>query len=336
MVCRRPAQFTTQIIVKCCGKGTRIPDYGFYHMLAYTGVLDLAHPGPFNVTMKLAQDIRVLVRRALVEDIGHGDLTTVAIGVAGRQATAIVWGKSDGVLYGSAIFEEVLRHLDKRVAIRWRIKDGQAYVAGTKLATVEGDAAALLSGERTALNFLARLSGVATLTRKFVEKVAGTRAGVLDTRKTTPGWRLLEKQAVKAGGGINHRMGLDDAIMIKNNHITACGGIENALKKVRQRRSRRKVPIICETRSIREVRLALAYGVDWILLDHFGPARLEKAVAEVRRFEKKHRCRIALEGSGGVNLRNVRARAQTGIDYLSVGALTQSAPAADISMQLLG
>ena len=288
-------------------------------------------------SMKLSVHTQRLIERALAEDIGRGDLTTQAIAVAGQRGKAVVWGKSDGVLFGCGVFAEVFRQLDKSITVRWRVRDGRAYAAGTRLAIIEGDRAALLTGERTALNFLAHLSGVATLTRKFVDKVAGTKARVLDTRKTTPGWRELEKQAVKAGGGVNHRMGLDDAVMIKNNHITACGGIENALKRVLRgpQQPRRKVPIICETRTMHEVRKAAEYGVDWLLLDHFGPARLRRVVAEIRRFEKKNRRRIILECSGGVNLQNIRARAATGIDYLSVGALTQSAPAADISLQLL-
>lgn len=293
------------------------------------------YTGCLMYLMKLTTHTRRLVQRALQEDVGRGDLTTQAIGPAGRRGKAVLWGKSDGVLFGCRVFEEVFRQLDKRVTVRWRIRDGRAYSAVTKLALVEGNQAALLTGERTALNFLAHLSGVATLTRKFVEKTAGTTARVLDTRKTTPGWRELEKQAVKAGGGVNHRMGLDDAVMIKNNHITACSGIENALERVFHHRPRRNMPIICETRTMREVRTAAAYGVDWILLDHFGPARLRKVVAEIRRIEKKNRRRIILECSGGVNLQNIRARALTGIDYLSVGALTQSAPASDISLQLL-
>ncbi len=298
------------------------------------GELDLCCRHVFNVNMELSGHTKRLIEQALVEDIGRGDLTTKAVKLAGQRGRAIIWGKSDGVLYGRRVFEDVFRRLDNLVRFRWFINDGQNYVVGTKLAMATGDLAALLSGERTALNFLAHLTGVATLTRRFVEKIAGTGAGVLDTRKTTPGWRELEKQAVKAGGGINHRMGLDDAVMIKNNHITACSGIENALSRVMTGR-RLKIPIICETRTMQEVRMAAEYGVDWILLDHFGPARLRRAVAEIRRFEKQHHHHITLESSGGINLCNIRSRAETGIDFLSVGALTQAAPAADISLQLL-
>lgn len=288
-------------------------------------------------TMNLSVHSRRLVTRALEEDVGRGDLTTQAIVVAGRRGKAIVLAKSDGVLFGCRVFEEAFRQLDNAFRARWRIREGSAYPVGTRLATLQGDQAALLTGERTALNFLAHLSGIATLTRKFVKAIAGTGARVLDTRKTTPGWRELEKQAVKAGGGVNHRLGLDDAVMIKNNHITACGSIETALQKVRQahRRSRRKTPVICEVRTMREARKAVEYGSDWILLDHFGPAHLRKVVVEIRRFERQSGRRIILECSGGVNLKNIRARAETGVDFLSVGALTQSAPAVDISLRLI-
>jgi len=287
--------------------------------------------------MRLSAHTRHLVKLALEEDIGRGDVTTQAIGVAGRRGKAVVLGKSDGVLFGCFVFEEVFRQLKKTTRVRWHVKDGNPYKAGTKLAAIEGDLATLLTGERVALNFIARLSGIATLTRKFARAVSGTKAKVLDTRKTTPGWRELEKHATKAGGAVNHRMGLDDAVMIKNNHITACGDVQTALEMVKQaqKRTRRKVPIICETRTVQEVRVAINSGVDWILLDHFGPARLRKVVTEVRRFERGSGCRIILECSGGVTLSNIRARAQTGVDYLSVGALTQAAPAADISMKLI-
>ncbi len=284
----------------------------------------------------MTPDIRKLVAAALAEDLGKGDVTTTAIGVKGTPGKAFVLAKSDGVLFGCDIFAEVFRQLDRKLKIKWRVKEGRSYKAGTKLATLEADTAALLTGERTALNFLAHLSGIATYTKRFVDAVKGTRAGVLDTRKTHPGWRKLQKAAVKAGGGVNHRMGLDDAVMIKNNHITVCGGIEAALRSVmeKQGRSRAKIPIICETQTMREVRLAVDYGVDWILLDHFGPARLRKVVAEIRRIEKQTGRRIVLESSGGITLKNIRAKAATGVDYLSVGALTQSAPAVDISLRL--
>jgi len=290
-----------------------------------------------NGYMKLSTHTRRLIARALEEDIGRGDVTTRAIGVAGRRGRAVLLAKSDGVLFGSQLFEEVFQELDRSCHIRWQVRDGRPYAAGTKLAHLDGDQAALLAGERTALNFLAHLSGITTLTRKFVDAVAGTRSKVLDTRKTTPGLRELEKQAVKAGGGVNHRMGLYDAVMIKNNHITACGSIEQALHRVIEahKRTRNKLPIICETRTMNEVRKAVEYGVDWILLDHFGPERLRRVVKEVRRLERKMGCRMILESSGGVTLKNILARAQSGVDFISVGALTQSAPAVDLSLRLI-
>ena len=287
--------------------------------------------------MAISINTRRLVTNALMEDIGPGDVTTQALSVAGRRGRAILLGKSTGVLYGCGVFEEVFRRLDRSFRVRWRVPEGRMFAAGTIVAQVQGNQSALLIGERTALNFLAHLSGVAALTQKFVAAVNGTRAKVLDTRKTTPGWRELEKQAVKAGGGVNHRMGLYDAVMIKNNHITACGGIEAALRRVldTQRRARKKLPIICEARTMVDVRAAIEWGVNWILLDHFGPARLRRIVAEVRRRERKIGRRIVLECSGGVTLKNIRARAQSGVDFISVGALTQSAPAVDFSLRLL-
>jgi len=287
--------------------------------------------------MKISTHIQQLITRALEEDIGQGDITTTAIKVAGLAGQAVLLGKSAGVLCGRRVFEYVFQQLDSSIRLEWEVKEGKPFKAGTRVANLHGDQAALLTGERTALNFLAHLSGIATLTSEFVAAIKGTEAQVLDTRKTTPGWRDLEKQAVAAGGGTNHRMNLHDAVMIKNNHITACGDIDLALEKVFYSRNRTEqdTPIICETRTIQEVRKAVAAGVRWILLDHFTPAQLRKVVEEVRKIERERDVRIILESSGGVTLKNIRARAETGVDYISVGALTQSAPAVDFSLRLV-
>jgi nicotinate-nucleotide pyrophosphorylase (carboxylating) len=287
--------------------------------------------------MKLSTHTHRLIARALEEDVGKGDVTTKAIKVVGIDGRAVLLGKSAGILSGCKVFERVFQQLDGSVRVQWEVKEAKPFKAGTRLAVLEGDQAALLTGERTALNFLAHLSGIATLTSQYVAAVEGTDAQILDTRKTTPGWRELEKQAVKAGGGTNHRMNLHDAVMIKNNHVTACGDIALALEKVMyaRRRASREIPIVCETRTIQDVRKAVAAGVRWILLDHFTPGQLRKVVAEVRGIKQEGDGRIILESSGDVTLKNIRARAETGVDYISVGSLTQSAPAVDFSLRLV-
>jgi nicotinate-nucleotide pyrophosphorylase (carboxylating) len=287
--------------------------------------------------MKLSTHTHRLIARALEEDVGKGDVTTKAIKVVGIDGRAVLLGKSAGILSGCKVFERVFQQLDGSVRVQWEVKEAKPFKAGTRLAVLEGDQAALLTGERTALNFLAHLSGIATLTSQYVAAVEGTDAQILDTRKTTPGWRELEKQAVKAGGGTNHRMNLHDAVMIKNNHVTACGDIALALEKVMyaRRRASREIPIVCETRTIQDVRKAVAAGVRWILLDHFTPGQLRKVVAEVRGIKQEGDGWIILESSGDVTLKNIRARAETGVDYISVGSLTQSAPAVDFSLRLV-
>jgi len=277
------------------------------------------------------------VKTALAEDIGAGDATTQAVGIAGTRGKAVIIAKEDGVLFGQDVVREMFRQLDPKVRIRWNAEDGEAFGSGSEVAVIRTDQAVLLSGERTALNFLCHLSGIATMTNSFVRRIHGTPAQILDTRKTLPGWRHLHKAAVKAGGGVNHRIGLFDAIMIKNNHVTACGGIDEALRRVFEKRdkTKRKLPVICEARTLLEVRTVLRYNVDWILLDNFGPAILRRIVREVRKYEKIHRCRVTLEASGGVTLQTVRSRAEAGVDFISIGALTHSAPAVDMSLRLV-
>ena len=268
-----------------------------------------------------------LIRAALEEDLVRGDVTTRLTVPVGLQATATVLAKQDGVLAGLPLIARVFAVMGAReVRVDERARDGDAFTTGTVLATVEGPAEDLLVGERLSLNLLQQLSGVATMTRRFVDAVAGTKARVIDTRKTTPGLRALEKYAVRMGGGLNHRAGLDDGILIKDNHITAAGGVAAALAAARAGAPHGlRIEIECAT--IAQVDEALANGADALLLDNMTPAQLTEAVRRVAG-------RALTEASGGVTLATVRAVAETGVDFISVGALTHSAPAVDISMKI--
>ncbi|RME37314.1 MAG: carboxylating nicotinate-nucleotide diphosphorylase [Deltaproteobacteria bacterium] len=269
-------------------------------------------------------EIRRLVQQALHEDIGLGDITTQATIEPGTQARAELVAKEDFVLAGIDVAREVFVQLDPRVAFEALKQDGQKVARGDVLAWIKGEAAVLLQGERVALNLLQRMCGVATLTRRFVDAVAGTRAKIGDTRKTTPGLRAVEKYAVRVGGGCNHRTALYDGVLIKENHIAAAGGIAAAIERARAR-----VPhlmkIEIETTNLDEVRQALEAGADCILLDNMSLEQLREAVALVDG-------RALLEASGGVNLETVADIAATGVDLISVGALTHSYRAVDISM----
>ncbi|MFA5113280.1 MAG: carboxylating nicotinate-nucleotide diphosphorylase [Candidatus Margulisiibacteriota bacterium] len=269
-----------------------------------------------------------LVKLALAEDLGPGDITTRAVVGRGERAQAAVRAKERGVICGQAIAAEVFKHLDPRVKYAAKVKDGALVKKGKVIALVSGPARAILTGERTALNFLQHLSGIATLTRKFVARVPGTRCQVLDTRKTVPGLRLLEKYAVKCGGGANHRLGLHDAILIKDNHVKQAGGIGEAVYQVK-RQGFRANKIEAEAKTLGEVKAALSVGVGRVLLDNMSVKMLRQAVKLCKK------ARIKTEASGGVNLKNVRAIAKTGVDFISVGALTHSAPALDISLKVL-
>jgi nicotinate-nucleotide pyrophosphorylase (carboxylating) len=273
---------------------------------------------------KLSQQ---LIRLAYTEDIGGGDITSEL--TVGKRLTgqAMIVAKSAGVFSGSEPFRYAFRLASPKVKINMLIKDGQRYKPGKKLASITGPAQALLKGERLVLNLISHLSGVATLTSLFVAKVKGTQATVLDTRKTMPGMRLLEKQAVAHGGGRNHRIGLYDMILIKDNHIAAAGGIANALKRT----AKAKCKVEIEVADLRQLREALEYSPDIIMLDNFTPAMIKKAVAIVKATKPK----IKIEVSGGVNLKTVREYALAGVDFISVGALTHSAPAADFSMRYI-
>jgi nicotinate-nucleotide pyrophosphorylase (carboxylating) len=273
---------------------------------------------------KLPRDIDAVVSRALEEDIGRGDLTAELI-PSGSRFGAQVITRDDAVLCGQPWFDEVFRQLDRRVRVEWSAHDADTVRANQVLCTLEGPARALLTGERTALNFLQTLSGTATITRRYVEAVAGTRAVILDTRKTLPGLRTAQKYAVRCGGGENHRMGLYDAILIKENHIAASGSVANAVKMARAR-APGGVTVEVEVENLDQLREALAAGADRLLLDNFSLKRLREAVTETAG-------RARLEASGGITIDNIRAIAETGVDCISIGALTKHVRAVDLSMR---
>jgi nicotinate-nucleotide pyrophosphorylase (carboxylating) len=268
--------------------------------------------------------IRDAVARALKEDVGDGDITTAATVPPDVRARALITQKAAGVVFGLDAAEETFRELDPTMQIERRCAEG-TWRSGGPVLELEGSARALLTGERTALNFLQRLSGVATLTARCVRAVEGTGARILDTRKTTPGLRPLEKAAVAAGGGTNHRAGLYDAILIKENHAAIAGGVGEAVRKARARNG--DVPLEVECRTLAEVEEALAAGAPRILLDNMTPDELRGAVGRVAG-------RAELEASGGVTLETLGEIAATGVDFISVGALTHSAPALDLSLIL--
>jgi nicotinate-nucleotide pyrophosphorylase (carboxylating) len=267
---------------------------------------------------------RELVRRALAEDFGWGDVTTEGTIDRDQKANAIILAKSRCVIAGLDVAAEAFRQMDPAVAITLHRKDGELLESGTVVAEFRGHAAALLTAERTALNFMQRLSGIATLTRQFVDAAQG-KIIVLDTRKTTPMLRALEKYAVRAGGGTNHRDGLDDGILIKDNHIRLAGGVVNAV--TRMRKANREMPTEVEAQSLQQVDDAIAAGADIVLLDNLSTPEIIDAV-------KRCRGRAKTEISGGVSLQRMPELAATGADYVSVGALTHSAPAADLSFEI--
>lgn len=267
---------------------------------------------------------REAVRRALAEDLGWGDVTTEATVDAAMPAEGIIVAKSDCVIAGLDVAAEAFRQLDPAAAFTAHHADGSRCCPGTTVATVRGSAAAMLTAERTALNFLQRLSGIATVTRWYVDAAAG-RIRILDTRKTTPTLRALEKYAVRAGGGTNHRSGLDDAILIKDNHIRLAGGVAEALRRMKA--ARLEMPIEIEAQSLEQVDAALGEGADIILLDNLS-------IDEVRESVRRIGGRAKVEVSGSVTLDRIPDLASTGADYVSIGALTHSAPAADLSFEL--
>jgi nicotinate-nucleotide pyrophosphorylase (carboxylating) len=273
--------------------------------------------------------IDAIIQLALSEDIGSGDLTAQSVIPATATASGEMLLKSPGVVSGLGVVERVCRAVDPAISWRPAVEDGCGFVTRTTIGEIDGPARSVLTAERTALNFIQRLSGVATMTRTFVEAVAGTGARIVDTRKTTPGMRVLEKQAVRDGGGANHRIGLFDGVMIKDNHIAALGGdraIRDAVVRARNRIPH-TVKIEIEVANLDQLRLALESGAEIILLDNMPVEMLREAV-------KIAAGRAILEASGGVTLATVRAIAETGVDLISVGALTHSAPALDISLDL--
>ena len=275
--------------------------------------------------------IQNIVRAALAEDIGAGDITTEAAIPADQRAEAYIVAKEPCVVAGLPLVEAVFAQIDTAVIVKLLVGEGDPVEQGTRVCVLTGPARGILTGERTALNFLQRLSGIATLTRQFVDEIEGTKAKILDTRKTTPTLRVLEKYAVAVGGGTNHRMGLYDAVMIKDNHrvILARLGPKALGDAVAAARTNHPTaPIIVEADTLEQVEEALATGANHILLDNMTPDELREAVALVAG-------RAKTEASGGVTLHTVRAIAQTGVDYISVGALTHSARAVDCSLEML-
>jgi nicotinate-nucleotide pyrophosphorylase (carboxylating) len=268
----------------------------------------------------------VLLWMAIQEDLGHGDVTTRAVIEPDMVGQAFVLGREPFILSGSRPFERVFQLLDPAVEMEAYFRDGDTIQTGIPVFKLQGPVQTLLTGERTALNLLQRLCGVATFTRQMAEALSGTSCRLLDTRKTTPLWRSLEKDAVRHGGGANHRFGLYDGVLIKDNHIAAAGGVRKAIE-----RTRGKVPhtlkIEVEVESLEELEEALETGADIVLLDNFPLDLLKEAVVRTRG-------RSLLEASGGVNLHTVRAIAETGVDFVSCGALTHSARAIDISLEI--
>jgi nicotinate-nucleotide pyrophosphorylase (carboxylating) len=266
-----------------------------------------------------------IVREALEEDCADNDITGIATILSDRRARCTMVARQAGVIAGIALAREAFRQRDPSASARAAVKDGQFVAAGTPVMFITGHARGLLSAERVALNYMQRLSGVATLTAEFVKAVKGTSARILDTRKTTPGWRRLEKYAVRAGGGTNHRMDLCGAVLIKDNHLVALNGdVGLAVQRSRQL-SPRNTPVEVECDRVEQVKAAVEAGADIIMLDNMTNAELRKSVAIVDG-------RAVTEASGGVNLQTVRGIAETGVDWISVGALTPSAKAMDLAL----
>ena len=267
------------------------------------------------------------VSSSLAEDIGTGDITAALV-PATANARAIVIAREPLTLAGQPWFNEVYRQLDKTVVVEWLLNDGDHVDVESEICIVNGSARAILSGERTALNFLQTLSATATVTARYVRAIAGTSATILDTRKTIPGLRHAQKYAVRCGGGSNHRIGLYDALLVKENHIISAGGIGEAVLAARERHT--NLPVEIEVETILELREALAAGADRLLLDNFDIADLQRAV-EINQREGDPPA--DLEASGGITIDNIYAVAETGVDYISVGALTKDVNAVDLSMR---
>jgi nicotinate-nucleotide pyrophosphorylase (carboxylating) len=269
--------------------------------------------------------IEPIVRRALEEDLGRaGDITSDLVLPAGRHATALLVTRQPGIVAGLVAAEAAFHIIDGSLKVRLEIRDGSEANGGDTLLAVQGSARSILAAERVALNFVGHLSGIATATRALVDAVKGTKARIVCTRKTTPGLRILEKYAVRCGGGVNHRYGLDDGVLIKDNHIVAAGGISKAVERVFAGLGH-MVKVEVEVTTLEELEEALRLGVDTLLLDNMDLATLKRAVEITAG-------RAALEASGNVTLATVRAIAETGVDYISSGAITHSAPSLDVAL----
>ena len=274
--------------------------------------------------------INRIVEEALREDLGGGDITTDSIIPPEQQGHAVVLVKEKGVIAGLEIAAFIFYHVDPELTLSFGHHDGEFIQAGTSVAEISGSLANILKAERTALNVLQRMSGIATMTKQFVDAVQGTNAKITDTRKTAPGLRILDKMAVYLGGGVNLRFGLDDMVLIKDNHIEAAGGIANAIEKslygLLQQQTKLKVEV--ETRNLDEVKIALQFtGIHRIMLDNFSLEETRKAVAIINHA-------VEVEASGKITLKNVRPVAETGVDFISIGALTHSPQALDISLEV--
>ena len=274
--------------------------------------------------------LRELVQRALREDMGTGDATVRALRLSRTRAQAAIVAKSTGVLAGLDAVEATFRALDTRAAFRWMVKEGKRVRRGQRVGVITATPAALLSGERTALNFISRLSGVATSAHALAEKLVSSNTRLLDTRKTTPGWRLLEKKAATIGGAVNHRIGLFDALMIKSNHVIAVGDFAETVRRAVHGKGKRT--LVCEVRTMAEIHIALAAGVDWLLLDHFRGQRLRQAITTIRAHDARHKTRTTVEVSGNITVRNIARIAAYGPDFVSSGAITHSPLPVDYSL----
>jgi nicotinate-nucleotide pyrophosphorylase (carboxylating) len=280
-----------------------------------------------KTTADFSPQVDRLIELALEEDLGRGDVTTQALVSPEKKGAAQIKAKERLVVAGLPVAARVFLKLDREVHFLPLAEEGQEVEAGAVLAQLRGPVASILTGERVALNFLMRLSGIATYTRQMVAAVAGTQAAIVDTRKTTPGWRLLEKYAVKAGGGQNHRFGLDDGVLIKNNHLTAVGSITEAVRRAREK-VHQLLKIEVEVADIQGLEEALAAGADIVMLDNMS----EELMAEAVRLTQG---RALLEASGGMTLTRLPRVAATGVNFISVGALTHSAPSVDIHLRLV-
>jgi nicotinate-nucleotide pyrophosphorylase (carboxylating) len=269
-----------------------------------------------------------LIRAALREDRAAQDVTTRPLAGPNDTIKGQLIAKADGVLCGAGIFRDVFKILDKRCSVRARFNDGQKVRSGQVIAQVAGPVRAVLAGERTALNFVQHMSGIATLTAKYVRETRGTKAKIFDTRKTLPGLRALQKYAVRCGGGVNHRMNLEEMALIKDNHLKLAHGMEAAVARIRKAKPGITVEVECDT--LEQVNEAVVSGAGIILLDNMPVPVLRKAIAVIRKTKRS----IAIEISGGVNLATIKTFARLGVDRISVGALTHSVPALDISLEL--